>query len=152
MSALLRGEELALVGGGCQKRSFTSVRDFTDAVCRIVERPEACRGQILNVGNPGNDVSIRELGEALARAFAVRVPNAPPARFRDVAAEEFYGPGYDDSEERIPDIEKARTLLGWEPTEGLGDMLPGIVDDYVVRYGSLLSAAPPVPTDRARLR
>jgi len=151
MSALLRGEELLLVGGGRQRRSFMSVCDFTDAVCRIVERPDACRGQILNVGNPANDISIRELGEALSRSFTARVRDAPPARFRDVAAEELYGPGYDDSEERIPDIQKARHLLDWEPAERLGDMLPAIVDDYVARYRSILSA-PPDATDRARLR
>lgn len=136
MSALLRGEELRLVDGGRQRRSFLSVREFVDAVVRMVLAPEACRGEIVNLGNPGNDVTIREFAEGLAAVFATRVHNGRPARFRDVSAEEFYGPGYDDTERRVPDIEKARRLLGWEPKETLGDMLPAIVDDYVQRYES----------------
>jgi UDP-apiose/xylose synthase len=138
MNALLRGEELRLVDGGRKRRSFVSVREFVDAVLRIVLEPAACRGEIVNLGNPRNDVSIREFAQALASVFAARVENAKVPRFRAVTAEEFYGPGYDDTEQRIPDIDKARRLLGWEPRETLGDMLPAIVDDYVRRYGSLL--------------
>jgi UDP-apiose/xylose synthase len=135
MTALLRREELLLVGGGRQKRAFMSAADMAEAVCRMVERPDACRAQIFNIGNPRNNVTIRRMGEHLAEVFRARVPDAPAARFRDVTAEELYGPGYDDSEERVPDVDKARRLLGWEPRQSLAEMLPGIVDDYVVRYG-----------------
>ena len=135
MSALLRGDDLLLVAGGHQRRSFISVGDFVDAVARVVDRPAACRRQILNVGNPDNDVSIRELGVALAEVYARRVPSGGAARFRDVTAEELYGPGYDDSEERIPDVAKAQSLLSWRPSATLDEMLPAIVEDYVARYG-----------------
>jgi UDP-apiose/xylose synthase len=136
MSALLRQEELLLVDGGEQKRAFTSTADFAAAICRIVERHDACRGQIFNVGNPHNNVSIRELAEQMARAYCARVPTASAPRLREVSAEAFYGPGYDDSEERIPNIDKARKLLDWEPRQTLAEFLPPIVDDYVVRYGT----------------
>jgi UDP-apiose/xylose synthase len=134
MAALLRGEPLSIVDGGHQRRSFISIGDFVEAVVRIIDRPSACRRQILNLGNPANELSVRELGEALAKTYASRVPAAPPARFRDVTAEELYGVGYDDSVERIPDIAKAKQLLAWRPEATLADMLPGIVDDYVARY------------------
>jgi UDP-apiose/xylose synthase len=141
MGALLRGEPLPLVDGGRQRRSFISVGDFTDAVVRIVERPEPCRGQILNLGNPENDVSIRELALALARAYVRQVPGAPEPSFLEVTAEAFYGPGYDDTHERIPDISRARRLLGWAPRATLAEMLPPIVDDYVARYAADVAAA-----------
>ena len=137
MNALLRSEELRLVGGGVQRRSFISTDDFVDAIVRVVERPAACRGEIINIGNPANDICIRELAEGLARAFALRVPNAPPARLRNVSAEELYGPGYDDTPERIPDIRKACRLLDWRPRTTVEQMLPAIVDDYFLRYGQL---------------
>jgi UDP-apiose/xylose synthase len=60
-------------------------------------------------------------------------------RLRDVTAEELYGAGYDDSLERLPDIAKARRLLDWQPRTTLREMLPPIVDDYVLRYGSSLT-------------
>src|SRR5262249_37235369 len=47
MNALLRGQELPLVDGGRNRRTFMSTDDLVQAVLRIVERPEACRGQIL---------------------------------------------------------------------------------------------------------
>ncbi len=140
MNGLLRGEELRLVGGGAHRRSFISVEDFVDAIVRVIERPAACRHEIINVGNPANDVSIRDLGAQLARAFALRVPGGAPARFRDVSASELYGEGYDDTPERIPDIRKARRLLDWLPQATMAEMLPGIVDDYVVRYGHVVNS------------
>ena len=140
MSALLRGEALSLVGGGQQRRSFMSTRDLLEAVCRIVERPAACDGEIFNLGNPENDVSIHQLAQLLAAAFSARVPAAAPARFRHVTAEAFYGAGYDDSEARIPDIDKARRLLDWEPQDAMADMLPAIVDSYVREYAGLLGS------------
>lgn len=144
MNALLRSDELLLVNGGQQRRSFMSITDFVDGVVRIVERPAAARRQIVNLGHPGNDLSIRELGEALAREYARQVPSSARARFRDVSAAEFYGQGYDDSERRLPDIQKATTLLGWKPRQTLEAMLPEIVADYVARYGAALAAPEPV--------
>jgi UDP-apiose/xylose synthase len=142
MGALLRGEPLPLVDGGHQRRSFISVGDFTEAVVRVIERPAACRREIVNIGNPENNVSIRDLAQALADVFAVRAPGAVRPTFVEVSAEAFYGPGYDDTRERIPDIERARRLLGWTPRETLAQMLPAIVDDYVARYASEVAAAP----------
>jgi UDP-apiose/xylose synthase len=138
---LLLGEPLQLVDGGQQKRSFMAVDDMVEAICRVVERAKACDGQIINLGNPRNNVSIAELGRAVAEAFAEVVPTANRARFESIPARDFYGPGYDDSTERVPDIRKARRLLSWEPRQSLSSMLPGIVQDYVARYGAALPPA-----------
>ena len=141
MAALLRGEDLQLVDGGLQRRSFIAVDEFCDGVVSIVQRPDACRGQIINLGNPDNDVTIRELAEALSAEYAAYT-GQPLARLREVSAEQFYGPGYDDTPVRVPDIAKARSLLGFEPRATLAQMLPGIVRDYVARYGAIQAAQP----------
>jgi UDP-apiose/xylose synthase len=143
MRALLAGEPLALVEGGAQRRAFISVEDFTAAVLRIIERPGPCAGQVINLGNPDNDVSIAELGRALAAVYEARHGGRlrQAIRFEDVSAEAFYGPGYDDTERRIPEIGKARRLLDWAPSTSLDQMLPSIVDDYVARYGAQLDPA-----------
>jgi len=135
MNQLLRGEPLQLVDGGQQRRSFMAVSDMVEAVGRVIERAKPCQGQILNLGNPRNDVSIAGLARALARTFGQIAPQAGEVRFEHVTAADFYGPGYDDTQERIPDIAKARRLLSWEPQQSLDDMLPGIVQDYVQHYG-----------------
>jgi UDP-apiose/xylose synthase len=145
MNQLLRGEPLQLVDGGAQRRAFMAVDDMVEAIGRVVERGTACDRQIINLGNPQNEVSIAELAQALAAEFSRRVPGAPAARFESVSAEQFYGPGYDDSRERVPDIRKARRLLGWMPLQSLADMLPGIVADYVKRYGPRVASTTPLP-------
>jgi UDP-apiose/xylose synthase len=138
MGALLRGEPLPLVDGGHQRRSFVSIGDFVDGVVRIIDRPEACRGQIFNLGNPANDLSVRALAHALREAYARAMPQAPLPGTRTIGAEAFYGPGYDDTPERVPDIGKAQRLLGWQPSTTLPEMLPEIVADYVARYAPRL--------------
>lgn len=141
MNQLLRAEPLQLVDGGTQRRAFMAVGDLVEAIGRVVERGAACDRQIINLGNPQNEVSIAELGQALAAAFSRQVPSAPAARFESVPADRFYGPGYEDSQQRVPDIGKARRLLGWMPRQSLADMLPGIVEDYVTRYGARIASA-----------
>jgi UDP-apiose/xylose synthase len=141
MRQLLCGEPLQLVDGGSQRRAFMAVGDMVEAICRVVERSKACNRQIINLGNPHNDVSIAELAQSLAGAYAEAVPGAAPARFESVSSESFYGPGYDDSESRVPDIGKARRLLSWQPLQTLPQMLPGIVRDYVTRYGARVASA-----------
>ena len=143
MNALLRGEPLPLVNGGSQRRAFMDVSDMVEGVCRVLERPKLCDGQIFNLGNPGNDVSIVELGRLLARAFATLLPERPPAQFQVISSEEFYGPGYDDTQERLPDVSKAQRLLGWKPQKRLVDALPEIVRDYTARYAERVAAARP---------
>jgi UDP-apiose/xylose synthase len=138
MGALLRGEPLPLVDGGGQRRSFVSVEDFVGGVLRILDRPESCRGEIFNLGNPANDVSVRALAEALQACYGRALPGAPLPGLVEVTAEAFYGSGYDDTPERVPDIGKAERLLEWRPATTLAAMLPDIVADYVARYAPRL--------------
>ena len=147
IGALLAGEPLALVDGGQRRRSFIYVDDFVDGMLRVIARPEPCRGKILNLGNPGNDVSIAELADRLAAVFSERHGGTDPGR-EVVSGESFYGPGYDDAEQRIPDIAQARRLLDWQPKTTLAQMLPLIVDDYVARYAGRLP--PTQPPGRAQ--
>ncbi len=152
INQLLRGEPLGLVEGGRQRRAFMAVADMVEAVCRMVERPEACRGQILNLGNPENELSIAELAELIASEFEALQPHARKARFQHISATELYGEGYDDTEQRVPDISKARRLLGWEPTVSLREMLPTILRDYIERYAErVASTASRSPLTQARV-
>jgi len=134
MEALLRQRPLQLVQGGQQRRAFMAVEDLCDAVLRILARPGRCQGEILNLGHPDNDVTIAELARQMIAVYARRHGGAPDLPCRTVSAEQFYGPGYDDAQHRIPDIARARRLLEWQPIRTLAQMLPAIVDDYVARY------------------
>lgn len=140
MRSLLFGEPMRLVDGGRARRAFSYVSDFTDAVVRIVERPEACRRQIINIGCPDNDITIRDLAMRLRDKYAA-VCKKPLSDIVSVSAGEFYGEGYEDVERRIPDIAKARALLDWEPRTAVDEMLEPIIEDYVARYADKASRA-----------
>ena len=134
MEALLEGTPMRLVDGGNQRRCYTFIRDAVECVSRIVENPAGpCDRQIFNIGSPDNEVSIRELAvlmrELYARHFAPAGTKLP--EIVDVSAESFYGEGYEDSDRRIPDIEKARKLLGWNPATSVVEMLMPTMDYYV---------------------
>jgi len=136
VEALLRGRPLRLVDGGQQQRTFTDIRDAVDATIAVLQQPDAAANRIFNVGNPANEIRISDLAHRLAAVYAGLNPTAPPARFETVTGEAFYGPGYEDSARRVPDITLARTLLGWEPRHSLDETLRWTLGWFVEHYGS----------------
>jgi UDP-apiose/xylose synthase len=137
IGALLVGEPLKLVNGGMQRRSFIYVEDFVDGVIAVLQNPSRCQGEIINLGNPNNDVSIAELAAKMIAVFDDLCGKRNGFGVESVAACEFYGPGYDDCDHRVPDIGKAERLVGFKPRTGLDEMLPIIIKDYLARYGNV---------------
>lgn len=117
---LVEGSPIKLMDGGAQKRCFTDINDGIEALFRIIEnRDNLCDCQIINIGNPTNEASIRELAEVLLDSFnchPLRAYFPPFAGFKDIESSSYYGKGYQDVEYRTPSIKNARRLLGWQPT------------------------------------
>ena len=132
---LTEGTPIQLVDGGEQRRCFTDVEDGIEALFAILEdRDRVCDGKIINLGNPANEASIRELAEVLVEQFSrhpLRARFPPFPGFRTVESREFYGPGYEDLQYRTPSIENARRLLGWEPRVGLGTAVEKTLDFFL---------------------
>ncbi|VTM60003.1 Polymyxin resistance protein ArnA_DH [Klebsiella pneumoniae] len=62
----MEGSPIKLIEGGKQKRCFTDISDGIEALFRIIENKDGrCDGQIINIGNPDNEASIKELAEML---------------------------------------------------------------------------------------
>jgi nucleoside-diphosphate-sugar epimerase len=134
MDALLNGTPMQLVNGGSARRCYTYIDDAVECCWRIVQNPGGvCDRQIVNIGSPFNEISIRQMAETMREIYAAkfRPPGAPLSQIVSVTGEEFYGEGYDDSDRRIPDITKARTLLGWEPVWPVRDILETTMRYYV---------------------
>jgi UDP-4-amino-4-deoxy-L-arabinose formyltransferase/UDP-glucuronic acid dehydrogenase (UDP-4-keto-hexauronic acid decarboxylating) len=132
---LVEGTPIRLVDGGEQKRCFTDVADGIEALARIIEnRDGRCDGQIINIGNPDNEASIRQLGESLLRQFEAHPlrGNFPPfAGFRDVESQSFYGTGYQDVSHRKPSIQNAKRLIDWSPTIELQETIGKTLDFFL---------------------
>jgi UDP-apiose/xylose synthase len=138
MDALLFHKPLQLVNGGLSRRCFTYIDDAIDAVIAVLERPGAAKGQIFNIGNPRNEISMADLAHTMIRIYKEIRPEVASCEFetKSVRAEDFYGEGYEDSDRRMPDIGKARELLGWEPRIGLDRMFKLTVASYIEHYAS----------------
>jgi nucleoside-diphosphate-sugar epimerase len=134
---VLYGEPIKLVDGGSQRRSFTYISDGIDCLMKIlVNSRSVADGGIFNIGNPANDLSVRELAEKLVEAVAAHPGYADRAReteIIEVDSREYYGEGYQDILTRVPSIRRAQTLLGWRPKIGLDEAIRMTVDFYLSR-------------------
>ncbi|RVW54432.1 UDP-D-apiose/UDP-D-xylose synthase 2 [Vitis vinifera] len=121
---LLRHEPLKLVDGGQSQRTFVYIKDAIEAVLLMIDNPARANGHIFNVGNPNNEVTVRQLAEMMTEVYA-KVSGEPSLEVPtvDVSSKEFYGEGYDDSDKRIPDMTIINKQLGWNPKTSLWDLL-----------------------------
>ncbi len=103
----LRGEPMTVHGDGSQTRSVCYVSDLVDGLHRLLVSD--LTGPV-NLGNP-EEHTVLEVAGLVARAVGVE------PEFRFVERPE------DDPKRRRPDITRARTELGWEPTVGLREGL-----------------------------
>ncbi|WP_350316310.1 bifunctional UDP-4-amino-4-deoxy-L-arabinose formyltransferase/UDP-glucuronic acid oxidase ArnA [Pectobacterium aroidearum] len=132
---LVEGSPIKLVDGGAQKRCFTDIHDGIEALFRIIEnRNGQCDGQIINIGNPHNEASIRELGDMLLTSFnahPLRDRFPPFAGFIEVESSSYYGKGYQDVAHRTPSIRNAKRLLEWEPTVKMEQTVAETLDYFL---------------------
>ena len=138
---IARGEPIRLVDGGAQRRCFTDIEDAIDALMAILANPGGiANGRIYHIGNPDNNLSIRELAALMIR-LARRAPewrdNAARVRTIDVSAESYYGAGYQDMKDRRPNIESARADLRWQPRIGMEQTLASLFRHYGGQLGSI---------------
>jgi nucleoside-diphosphate-sugar epimerase len=120
IEAALAGRDLTIHGDGSQIRAWTYVTDMVDGVLLGLEHPDAV-GQAFNIGNPRSAVTIYDLAQRIKR-------------LSDAPGEIVFQPlHYADVELRIPNVEKARSVLGWEPRVELDEGLEKTIAWYRTR-------------------
>ena len=140
---ILAGKPIELVDGGNQRRSFTFIEDGIDALMKIIENRNGCAdGKIFNIGNPNNDLSVKELAEKLrdmVATFPLYKEKADKCRIVETSSDSFYGKGYQDMLTRVPSVKRAKECLGWEPTTTIDDALRKTLEFYLVDEREKLS-------------
>jgi len=135
---LVEGTPIQLIDGGEQKRCFTDVSDGVECLFRIIEnKNDVCNGQIINIGNPDNDASIRQLAETLVAEFdkhELRKHFPPFAGMIAMESRAYYGDGYQDVQHRRPSIENAKRILDWEPTVSFEKSVADTLDFFLHEY------------------
>ena len=115
----LAGEPITVFGDGTQSRCFAHVADVVGALVALMDEPKA-RGDVCNVGN-SEEVTILQLAER------VRALTGSRSAIRLVPYREAFAAGFEDMARRVPDLSKARRLIGYRPTRGLDQILADVV-------------------------
>jgi UDP-glucose 4-epimerase len=113
--AAVKNEPIEVHGDGTQTRCFGHVADVVEGLVKLLETP-ACFGQVINIGND-EEVSIRDLADR-----ACKLTNSS-SEIRYLSYEEVYGDGFEDMQRRVPSLDKARGLIGYQPTRTLADII-----------------------------
>ncbi len=132
---LVQGSPIQLIDGGEQKRCFVDISEGIEALFRIIENKDGkCDGQIINIGNPDNEASIKQMAEMLVAEFEKHPArgNFPPfAGYLVLESGAFYGKGYQDVQHRTPSIKNAKKFLDWEPRITLEESIKTTLDFFL---------------------
>jgi dTDP-glucose 4,6-dehydratase len=95
----LRGEDLTVFGDGSQTRSFCYVDDLVEGIYRLLLSDYA---EPVNIGNP-DEITISQFAEEIIKLTGT----TQKVIYKDLPV--------DDPMQRQPNIDKARSILNWEP-------------------------------------
>lgn len=118
VKSALENQPITIYGTGEQTRCFGHVLDAVEAVVRIAFS-ENTIGKVINIGNDFeisiNDLAKKIIEETNSKSEIVYVPY-----------EQAYGDGFEDMERRVPNIDLIKSLVNWQPTRDLSNMIADI--------------------------
>lgn len=120
--AAIKNEPITVHGDGSQSRCFGHVLDVVDGLTKVLESND-CLGQVVNLGND-EEVSIENLAKT-----AIELTGST-SKIEHVSYEEAYGEGFEDMQRRVPSLDKARRLIGYQPTRRLADIINDVATEY----------------------
>jgi UDP-glucose 4-epimerase len=118
----LAGEAITVFGDGKQQRAFTHVTDVVGALLKLVNEPKAI-GEVVNIGNV-EEITIERLAER------VRDLSGSASVIKYIPYDQAYESGFEDMPRRVPDLSKAKALIGYQPKHSLEDILTQVIDYF----------------------
>lgn len=122
VKSAVRNEPIIVHGDGGQSRCFGHVLDVVEGLTKAIETPE-CFGQVMNIGN-AEEVTIKQLAEKAIEMTGSR------SEIKYIPYEEAYGEGFEDMRRRVPSLEKAKRLIGYQPTRTLQQIINDVAEQF----------------------
>ena len=116
----LRNEPLEIYGTGNQSRCFCNVADVVRALTQLLDCQPAL-GEVVNLGSD-ESITIRNLADKIVSM------TGSSSELRYLSYDKAYGQPFDDMLSRMPDLTKARRLIGYQPKYSLAETLQQVVD------------------------
>ena len=112
----LQGDDISIYGEGNQTRSFCYVDDLIDGFVCLMEN-NFKENSPINLGNP-NEITILQLAKVIIELT------------KSKSTIRYYPLPSDDPLQRCPDINKAKSVLNWEPKIKLKEGLTSTIDYF----------------------
>ncbi len=125
INAVLNDKEVVIHGDGKQTRSMAYIGDIVDGTVRALESEKAI-GEIINIGND-EEMSVLDSAYTIHRL----AETGKKLKLKCVPMEDVFGK-YKDIMRRIPDLTKAKTLLGYVPKYSLEEAIKITIDQVKV--------------------
>ncbi|MCD4689871.1 GDP-mannose 4,6-dehydratase [bacterium] len=113
---------ITIYGDGKQTRCFGDVSDVVRAVLALSDEPKA-NGEVFNVGS-NVPISIEDL------ALRIKELTGSRSQVEYIPYEKAYEQGFEDMRERVPDLEKIKECVGYEPQVSLQELLEKVVEHF----------------------
>ncbi len=115
----LKNAPLTVYGDGNQTRTFTYVKDVVWAFTKLMECEDAV-GEVINIGGT-DEITIK----ALARKIIAKTESSSEIVF--IPYDQAFDKDFEDMQRRVPGIEKANKLVGFQPNTGLDEIIERVV-------------------------
>jgi UDP-glucose 4-epimerase len=125
----LNNKPITVYYEGKQKRTFTHVHDFVEAIYMVMEKNNFSN-EIYNVGNPSNTISILQLAKKIKKITKSK------SKIIFIKPEKIYK-DFAEAWNKIPNIDKIKKEIGWKPKWSLDDILDEIKNlkkKYPLKY------------------
>ena len=114
----LKDEPITIYGDGNQTRCFAHILDVIDAVMAVAFS-EKTIGKVINIGN-NFEISMNDLAQEIIKQ------TGSLSEVKHVSYKDAYGPGFEDMERRVPNIDLIKDLVGWSPKRDLTSIIQDI--------------------------
>ncbi|MCH8118720.1 MAG: SDR family NAD(P)-dependent oxidoreductase [Planctomycetes bacterium] len=116
----LRNEPVLIYGTGKQTRCFCYVADLVEAIISLMNCKQA-EGRVYNIGS-NEEIAIEDLADKIIEMTGSK------SKKQFVSYEVAYGRPIEDMMRRVPNVERIKKTIGWEPKTILTEMLQTIID------------------------
>jgi len=121
--AILNDDEVIIHGDGSQSRSMSYALDLVDGTVLSMENEKAV-GEIINLGSD-EEMSVLDSAKLIHRLANTQ----RELKLRFVPFKEVFGEKYKDIMRRVPDLTKAREILGYYPKYSLEKAIQLTIDE-----------------------
>jgi UDP-glucose 4-epimerase len=118
----LKNDPILIYGTGQQSRCFCFVDDLIDAIIGLMNCKQAA-GKVYNIGS-NEEIAIENLADKI-----IGMTNSKSKK-EFVPYEKAYGRPIEDMMRRVPNLERIKKMIGWEPKTSLDEALRMIIENF----------------------